>query len=143
MWDDSGRVWGRLLSSGQYPCRVSLTMIVRDEEANLPRCLESAFGLFDEVVIVDTGSTDRTADIARSYGASVSAFRWVDDFAAARNAALGLATGDYIFWMDADETLDRPDRETLRLLLDALRPGGGVVYTARSFGPGIPEPGLF
>ena len=68
--------------------RVSLTMIVRDEEENLANCLESVRGVFDEIVVVDTGSQDRTVEIARSFGARVFDFPWVDDFAAARNEAL-------------------------------------------------------
>ncbi|SIN68768.1 Glycosyltransferase like family 2 [Singulisphaera sp. GP187] len=103
------------------PCRVSLTMIVRNEEANLPACLTSAAGLFDEIVIVDTGSTDRTIEIARSFGARVFEFPWVDDFAAARNAALARATGDYAFWLDADDRIESPHRERLRTLFDGLR----------------------
>jgi glycosyltransferase involved in cell wall biosynthesis len=72
---------------------VSFTMIVRDEEKNLSTCLESVRGLFDEIIVVDTGSHDRTAEIARSFGARVFDFAWVDDFAAARNEALARATG--------------------------------------------------
>ncbi len=64
-------------------------MIVRDEQENLPRCLGSVAGLFDEIVVVDTGSRDRTREIAREFGARVFDFVWVDDFAAARNAAAG------------------------------------------------------
>ena len=93
--------------------QVSLTMIVRDEEENLPHCLESVRGLFDEIVVVDTGSTDRTAEIAREFGARVFDFVWVDDFAAARNAALAHATGDYAFWLDADDVVEPPEREKL------------------------------
>ncbi|WP_315852320.1 glycosyltransferase [Paludisphaera rhizosphaerae] len=104
--------------------RVSLTMIVRDEEANLPACLESARGLFDEVVVVDTGSTDRTVEVARSFGARVFDFAWVDDFAAARNAALARATGDYAFWLDADDRVEPPHRERLERLFRSLRPDG-------------------
>ena len=64
-------------------------MIVRNEEHNLPHCLESARDLFDEIVIVDTGSTDRTKEIAlEEYGAKVVDFAWIDDFAAARNVSL-------------------------------------------------------
>jgi tetratricopeptide (TPR) repeat protein len=103
--------------------RVSLTMIVRDEEANLPACLASARGLFDETVVVDTGSKDRTPEIARSFGARVFDFVWVDDFAAARNAALARATGDYAFWLDADDVLEPPERAKLAALLAGLRPG--------------------
>lgn len=102
------------------PCRVSLTMIVRNEEENLAACLASAAGLFDEVVIVDTGSTDRTVEIAQSFGARVFDFPWVDDFAAARNAALARATGDYAFWLDADDRVEPDQRDRLRTLLDGL-----------------------
>jgi tetratricopeptide (TPR) repeat protein len=124
-------------------CKVSLTMIVRDEQANLPRCLESAEGIFDEVILVDTGSADRTGEVARAHGARVSDFAWIEDFAAARNAALGHATGDYAFWLDADEVIDPAGREDLRSLLDALQPGAASTYTARFFGPAIPEPGIY
>jgi glycosyltransferase involved in cell wall biosynthesis len=100
--------------------RVSLTMIVRDEEANLPSCLESAAGLFDEVIVVDTGSADRTAEIATFYGARVGHFAWCDDFAAARNAALDLASGEYVFWLDADDRVEPAERPRIRQLLDGL-----------------------
>ena len=68
--------------------RVSLTMIACDAEAGLDECLRSADDLFDEIIVVDTGSTDRTVDVARAHGARTFDFVWVDDFAAARNAAL-------------------------------------------------------
>ncbi len=100
--------------------RVSLTMIVRNEEGNLPNCLASVAGVFDEIVVVDTGSTDRTREIAREFGARVFDFVWVNDFAAARNAALARATGDYAFWLDADDVVDPPEREKLRKLLEEL-----------------------
>ena len=111
--------------------KVSLTMIVRDEEANLPACLESAADLFDEIVVVDTGSTDRTAEIARSFGARVFDFVWVGDFAAARNAALARATGDYAFWLDADDVLEPPQRDRLKGLLAGLRLGDEAAYVVR------------
>ena len=98
-------------------------MIVRDEENNISNCLSSVAGLFDEIVVVDTGSKDRTREIAREFGARVFDFVWVDDFAAVRNAALARATGDYAFWLDADDVVDPPEREKLRKLLDGL-PGG-------------------
>jgi len=109
----------------------SLTMIVRDEERNLPTCLASIRNLFDEIVVVDTGSTDRTREIAREFGARVFDFVWVDDFAAARNAALARATGDYAFWLDADDVLDPPQRVKLQELLDGLRPGDEAAYVVR------------
>jgi hypothetical protein len=111
-------------------CRVSLTMIVRNEEENLPDCLASAAGLFDEVVVVDTGSTNRTVEITRSFGAQVFDFAWVDDFAAARNAALSHATGDYAFWLDADDRLEPPQRERLQSLFDGLG-SAETAYVAR------------
>src|SRR5439155_22521519 len=98
---------------------------------NLPACLASAHGLFDELVVVDTGSTDRTKEIAREFGARVFDFVWVDDFAAARNAALARATGDYAFWLDADDVIDPPQRDSLRRLLDGLRPGDEAAYVVR------------
>lgn len=109
------------MASAVRRMRVSLTMIVRDEEANLPTCLESVAELFDEIIVVDTGSTDRTPEIARSFGARVFDFVWVDDFAAARNAALAPATGDYIFWLDADDRIDEENCQRLRALLSGLR----------------------
>jgi tetratricopeptide (TPR) repeat protein len=111
--------------------KISLTMIVRDEEANLPTCLESARGLFDETVVVDTGSSDRTAEIARSFGARVFDFVWVGDFAAARNAALARATGDYAFWLDADDVIEPDQRRRLESLLGGLPPEGGPAYVVR------------
>jgi GT2 family glycosyltransferase len=111
--------------------RVSLTMIVRDEEANLPACLGSAAGLFDEIVVVDTGSKDRTIEIARSFGAKVFEFPWVDDFAAARNEALRHATGDYAFWLDADDVVEPDQRERLRKLLGGLEAGDPAAYVVK------------
>ena len=80
-------------------------MIVKDEEDHLPLCLQSVQGVVDEIVIVDTGSTDRTIAIAREFGAAVEQQPWQDDFAAARNASIQLAQGTWILVLDADETL--------------------------------------
>jgi GT2 family glycosyltransferase len=122
---------------GKKPCmasaaaKVSLTMIVRDEATNLPICLKSVEGVFDEIIIVDTGSTDGTVDIARSFGARVFDFVWVDDFAAARNAALARATGDYAFWLDADDVVDPPQRAKLVALLKELKAGEEAACVVR------------
>jgi len=80
-------------------------MIVKDEAANLPRCLESVQGVVDEMVILDTGSSDATIAIATQYGAKVDRIAWQHDFAAARNQTLARATGDWILVLDADESL--------------------------------------
>lgn len=82
---------------------LSLTMIVKNEEADLAACLESVRGIVDELIVVDTGSTDRTVEIARAAGAQVHFFEWCDDFAAARNHALQYATGEWVMHLDADE----------------------------------------
>jgi glycosyltransferase involved in cell wall biosynthesis/Tfp pilus assembly protein PilF len=100
--------------------RVSLCLIVKNEEANLPDCLGSAADLVDEVVVVDTGSTDKTKEIAARYGARVFNFPWCDNFAAARNETLRHATGDWIFWLDADDRVDEDNRAKLRQLFAGL-----------------------
>lgn len=84
---------------------ITLAMIVRNEAPRLPACLASAAGAVDEIVVVDTGSTDATADVARRHGARVVAWAWQDDFAAARNEALRHAGGDWVLVLDADERL--------------------------------------
>ena len=115
----------------QRTARVSLTMIVKNEQENLPRCLASVEGIFDEIIIVDTGSTDRTKEIAREFGAKVFDFEWIDSFAAARNEALSHATGDYAFWLDADDVVEPAEREKLLALLAGLkRPSSGGVASA-------------
>ncbi len=111
--------------------KVSLTMIVSNEQENLPHCFGSVAGLFDEIVVVDAGSTDRTREIAREFGARVFDFVWVDDFAAARNAALARATGDYAFWLDADDVIDPPQRVRLEQLLADLRPGEPAAHVVK------------
>jgi hypothetical protein len=90
--------------------RLSLCMIVRNEAANLPACLDSVTGLADELVIVDTGSTDGTREIARARGARVIETPWAGDFAAARNLALSAARGEWILVLDADEALPPASR---------------------------------
>ncbi len=98
---------------------ISLCMIVRDEERVIGACLESAKPFFREIIVVDTGSTDRTVEIARAAGARVEHFEWCDSFSAARNESLKYAKGKWIFWMDADDTLPWASGEAL--LENALR----------------------
>lgn len=90
---------------------VSLCMIVRDESACLPRCLASARPVVDEIIVVDTGSIDRTADVAEVFGAKVCHYRWENDFAAARNHALEKAGCEWVLVLDADEALSEHDYE--------------------------------
>ncbi|MAE69465.1 MAG: hypothetical protein CME06_03230 [Gemmatimonadetes bacterium] len=96
---------------------LTVSMIARDETRFLPACLESIRGLADEVVVVDTGSNDDTIEIARRFGARVGHFEWVDDFAAARNASLAMARGDWVLSLDADEEIDAVDHVKLRKLI--------------------------
>ncbi|MBS1894316.1 MAG: glycosyltransferase [Actinobacteria bacterium] len=91
-------------------------MIVRDEEEMLPRSLAAVADAVDEIVVVDTGSRDRTVEIARSFGATVVEREWTGSFAAARNASIEAATGDWLLFLDADEVLDPADAPLLREL---------------------------
>lgn len=101
--------------------RISLCMIVKNEAANLRPCLQSVAPLFDEIIVVDTGSSDNTREIAAELGAQVHSFEWCDDFSAARNAALAHATGEWIFWLDADDRLDAENRARLNDLFERVR----------------------
>lgn len=101
---------------------ISLCMIVKNEEKVLARCLDSVADLMDEIIIVDTGSTDRTKEIAARYTDRIFDFVWVDDFSAARNFAFSKARMDYIYSADADEVLDEENRERYRLLKENLLP---------------------
>lgn len=101
---------------------ISLCMIVKNEERILKRCLDSIADLMDEVIIVDTGSTDATKSIAAEYGARLFDFEWVDDFSAARNFAFSKAACDYIYSADADEVLTEENREKFRVLKENLLP---------------------
>src|SRR3984957_1538850 len=96
--------------------RLSLCMIVRDEQEMLPRCLASVADSVDEIVIVDTGSTDNTVEIARSFGARVLFHEWTGSFAQARNVSFDAAEGDWLLCLDADEVLVEEDAPLLRSL---------------------------
>lgn len=101
---------------------ISLCMIVKNEEKVLARCLDSLSGLMDEIIIVDTGSTDRTKEIASRYTDKIYDFEWIDDFAAARNFAFSKATQEYIYSADADELLSVENRERFAALKECLLP---------------------
>ncbi len=96
--------------------RLSLVMIVRDEEEMLPRTLAAVKDAVDEIIVVDTGSTDSTIAIAKSFGATVIEREWTGSFSDARNASLEAATGDWWIYLDADEVLVAEDVEKLRSL---------------------------
>lgn len=95
-------------------------MIVKDEEDVLERCLVSVKDLVDEIIIVDTGSTDRTKEIAGKFTDKIYDFKWIDDFAAARNFAFSKAAMDYILWLDADDVLLENDQKKLQALKNSI-----------------------
>lgn len=101
---------------------VSVCMIVKNEEKVLRRCLDSLKGIWDELVIVDTGSTDSTKKIAYEYTDAVYDFKWIDDFSAARNFAMSKATMDYIYMADADEVIDKENFTRFKILKEHLLP---------------------
>jgi len=120
--------------------KITLCMIVRDEQELLPACLQSVQGVVDEMVIVDTGSQDDTKAIAEAAGAIVVEFPWCDDFAAARNAALPHVSGDYILMLDADERLAEGARPLLdRAMADGFDLGLIPLHNAASFEAGHEE----
>lgn len=98
---------------------ISLCMIVKNEEDYLPKCLESIKDIVDEIIIVDTGSTDKTVEIAKSYGTKVYYFKWNNNFSEARNESLKYATKDWILILDADDELRAKYKENLKLLLNS------------------------
>ena len=106
---------------------VSLCMIVKNEEGVLARCLDSIAGLMDEIIIVDTGSTDKTKEIAARYTDKIYDFEWVQDFAAARNFAFSKAEMEYIYSADADEVLDEENRKAFLQLKETLLPEIDIV----------------
>lgn len=106
---------------------ISLCMIVKNEERVLSRCLDSLKGLMDEIIIVDTGSADRTKEIALMYTDKVYDFKWCDDFSAARNYASSFASCDYIYTADADEILDEENRRAFMQLKQVLMPQVDIV----------------
>jgi hypothetical protein len=99
---------------------ISVCLIVRDEEATLQRCLESFRDVADELIVVDTGSRDRSIEIARSAGARLERFEWCDDFSAARNYACSFAKGRWIMMPDGDELLRGAGASTIVGLLEQV-----------------------
>ncbi|MEW4282283.1 glycosyltransferase family 2 protein [Priestia koreensis] len=101
---------------------ISLCMIVKNEEALLARCLDTVKDIVDEINIVDTGSTDRTVEIAKEYTDRIFFFEWIGNFGAARNESFKYATCDYILFLDADDVLLEDDQRKLKELKETLDP---------------------
>ena len=98
--------------------KLSLCMIVKNEAANLAQCLTSVKDLVDEMVVLDTGSSDRTLEIAKEFGAITKSQKWTEDFAAARNEALKLVTGDWVLVLDGDEVLNTQIIDDLKTVIN-------------------------
>jgi|GEM_PF-1298161 len=114
--------------------KLSVIMIVKDEEQYLRECLESVKDVADEIVIADTGSTDGSMRIAKEYGAVCIEIPWNEDFSEARNASLAKATGNWALWIDADERLDKGQKELVRsLIAHAADNTGGFTVNIRNY----------
>lgn len=112
---------------------LAVCMIVRNEEKMLAGCLDSIQNVADEIIIIDTGSNDATVEIAKKYGAKISYFEWINDFAAARNESLKLCTSDWILYLDADERLSPESQGYIKTYINnALPEVGGLICTIES-----------
>ena len=96
---------------------ISLCMITKNEQDNLAECLNSVKDIADEIIVVDTGSKDKTKEIAKKFSAKIFDFKWSDDFSAARNESLKHATKDWILILDADETLGEEGKKAIKELV--------------------------
>jgi len=111
---------------------ISLCMIVRNEEEHIGRCLAGTVDFVDEVIVTDTGSTDRTIEIARQFGANMQQFQWTGDFSQARNHSINCASGDWILVLDADECLAARDAKLLRPLIAGMN-AEGIALIQRTY----------
>lgn len=112
-------IFNKILLWGYIMQTISLCMITKNEEKNIKACLESVKDIVDEIIIVDTGSTDKTVDIAKSCGAKVFTHKWNNDFSEARNVSLDKATKDWIIVLDGDEVLPKEDGKKLKNIINA------------------------
>ena len=106
---------------------ISLCMIIKNEGKVLSRCLDSIKDLMDEIIIIDTGSTDNTKEIASNYTNKIYDFEWTDDFSAARNYSFSKATKDYIYVADADEVIDAINHGRFQQLKELILPEIDIV----------------
>lgn len=105
-------------------CKLSLCMIVKNEEEYLPSCLNSVRGIADEIIVVDNGSTDSSVQVANRFGARIISHEWREDFSEARNISLDAATGDWIMVLDADEELAGSSAPAIKSFLERVRADG-------------------
>jgi cellulose synthase/poly-beta-1,6-N-acetylglucosamine synthase-like glycosyltransferase len=108
--------------------RVGLTIVADSDHENLARCLESVRDIFDEIIVADTGCSDRTEEIARSFGAKRISVACPDDLASALNEALARATGDYAFYLDSHDVIEPAERDNLVVILRDPRAGEQAAF---------------
>ncbi|GAA0090983.1 hypothetical protein UT300009_10100 [Paraclostridium bifermentans] len=116
---------------------LSVCMIVKNEEKNIKRCLDSIESIADEIIIVDTGSNDETLNICSNYNVKVINHKWNNDFSEARNVSLEYATKDYILFLDADEEISKEDLEKLKALLSSKKLAEGYFFRLTNIINGI------
>ena len=122
---------------------ISVCMIVKNEEKVLARCLDSLAGLWEELIIVDTGSSDATKDIAKKYTDRVYDFAWTGNFSDARNFSFSKAGCDYIYSADADEVLDEENREKFFLLKEALTADSEIEIVQMYYGNQLSQNSIY
>lgn len=108
-------------------------MIVKDESKYLEQCLNSVEDIVDEIIIVDTGSTDKTKEIAKSFGAKIHGFKWIDDFSAARNESIRHAAKDWILVLDADEIIEKKDLAKIKAAIEDAKDVVGFSLEQKSY----------
>ncbi|GAB4146038.1 MAG: hypothetical protein OHK0017_06340 [Patescibacteria group bacterium] len=116
------------MTQGKNQPFLSACMIVRNEESILEKSLQSIIGVVDEIIIIDTGSTDSTVEIAKKYADKVGFFKWVDDFSAARNYSVEQTNAEYVIAWDADFILDQDSRQKLIELKSRRFNGSNLVF---------------
>lgn len=136
LWYEQTKVGLKLIPN---PVRSSGCLIVRNNEATIEACLGSLRPWVDEIVVVDTGSTDRTPEIAAGLGARVFHWQWRDDFAAARNESLRHALGEWIFWMDSDDELPPESGRRIRELIESEPAENLFGFVGQVHCPGITQ----
>ena len=110
---------------------LSVCIIAKNESEVIGRCLECVKSFADEIVVVDTGSADNTKEIASSYTDKVFDFKWIDDFAAARNFSFSKATMDYVMWLDCDDVIDGASQVAIQQYKRSLETMGCDAFLAR------------
>src|SRR3989338_7273874 len=115
------------------PQTISLCMIVKNEDKFLEQCINSVKNIADEIIIVDTGSTDKTKGIAKKFGAKIIDFKWDDDFSAARNESIKHATKDWILVLDADEIMEEKDLAEIKAAIESAEDIAGFSLEQRSY----------